>query len=336
MIALPTRSRGRQTAMAEQLYQEAVRLFCEFILQIASTLDFVVSSRGWCYLLENAGAITKGEFDKAQTVINDCRKNGLLPVDICSNDAAREFINVESLDYPTADREALRIVRTVRNWVSAYQPVSFWDDKPVYIQMLVEKIDLRELFKDVCERYYVPLANGRGWSDINTRAEMMQRFAEHEAAGRQCVLLYCGDHDPGGLAISDAIRANMAEMTPAIGWSPENLIIDRFGLNYDFIMENNLSWIDNLETSSGRQLDSQNHPDHNKPYVQEYLAKYGARKVEANALVVRPEAGRKLCQDAILRWLGDADSPTRFTEQMAPMRRALVVELNSLLREVQL
>jgi hypothetical protein len=43
------------------------------------------------------------------------------------------------------------------------------------------------------------------------------------------------------------------------------------------------------------------HPDHFKPYVQNYIREFGARKVEANALVVRPEAGRKLCRDAILR-----------------------------------
>jgi hypothetical protein len=47
------------------------------------------------------------------------------------------------------------------------------------------------------------------------------------------------------------------------------------------------------------------HEDHNKPYVQDYLRQFGARKVEANALVVRPEAGRQLCLDAIRRYIPD-------------------------------
>jgi hypothetical protein len=71
--------------------------------------------------------------------------------------------------------------------------------------------------------------------------------------------------------------------------------IERFGLNADFIDANNLTWIDNLETSSGRRLDGDRHPDHYKPYVQDYLRRFGAKKSEANALVVAPEAGRRLC-----------------------------------------
>lgn len=332
MITFPRRGRGRQTVQAEERYQDDVRAFCEEIKQIASRLDFQISSRGWCYQLEGENIITKGDFDAAQTLINDCRKSGLLPIDICSTDDAREFISVESLDYPNIEDEAQLIIRSVTGWVRRYQPVSFWHDKPVYIQMMVEKIDLKSLFAPVCERYYVPLANGRGWSDLHSRADMMRRFAEHEAAGRQCVLLYCGDHDPGGLAISDAIRSNMAELTPAIGWNPSNLIIDRFGLNHDFIMANNLTWIDNLVTSSKKRLDDSDHPDHFKPYVQDYLAAYGARKVEANALVVRPTEGRQLCQDAIVKWLGDASSPERFAKQMEPMRKDLAAELSALLK----
>ena len=60
---------------------------------------------------------------------------------------------------------------------------------------------------------------------------------------------------------------------------------------------------ENLITSSGGRLDDPKHPDHGKDYVQRYLDEYGARKVEANALVVRPEAGRELCREAILEYV---------------------------------
>ena len=69
----------------------------------------------------------------------------------------------------------------------------------------------------------------------------------------------------------------------------------------DFIEANGLTWIDNLETSRGKSLADPKHPDHFRPYVQSYLKRFGARKVEANALVARPEAGRELCRQAI-RW----------------------------------
>jgi hypothetical protein len=193
--------------------------------------------------------------------------------------------------------------------------------------MLVEKSDLVSVFAPVCRRYFVPLANAGGNADIWQRAEMMRRFAEHEAAGRQCVLLYCGDHDPAGLRISDMLMSNLTDLAGAVGWHPGDLVIERFGLNADFIRANGLTWIDNLITGSGGRLDDPRHPDHKKPYVQDYLSEYGPRKVEANALVVAPDAGRALCRDAILRWLQDESAPDAFTTQLQPIRATLADEL---------
>ena len=96
---------------------------------------------------------------------------------------------------------------------------------------------------------------------------MMERFAEWESHGTRCVLLYCGDHDPGGLHISEFLHANFAELERAVGWDPADLVIDRFGLDFDFIEAHGLTWIDNLETGSGGRLDDRRHPDHRKPYV---------------------------------------------------------------------
>jgi hypothetical protein len=53
--------------------------------------------------------------------------------------------------------------------------------------------------------------------------------------------------------------------------------------------------------------------------VQSYLHTYRARKVEANALVVRPEAGRQLCRNTILKYL-PADAPERYREALAAHR----------------
>jgi hypothetical protein len=151
---------------------------------------------------------------------------------------------------------------------------------------------------------------------------MMRRFQQWEAKGKQCVLLYCGDHDPGGLHISDFLRSNLEGLDQATGWSPRNLIIDRLGLDYDFIEVNGLTWIDNVETSSGKSLADPKHPDHFKPYVQSYLKRFGARKVEANALVARPDAGRELCRQAILRYVPNT-AIANYNKQLAAVREKL-------------
>jgi len=88
------------------------------------------------------------------------------------------------------------------------------------------------------------------------------------------------------------------------GYDPADLIIERFGLNYDFIQQNNLTWIDNLITGSKKDLASPSHKNYYLPYVQEYLAKVGVRKCEANALVVRPREAGDLVRNAIEAYVG--------------------------------
>jgi hypothetical protein len=231
------------------------------------------------------------------------RKCGALPYDFTAEDEARSADNVERLNGETPEEYADEIAEDALTDHVLYNPISLWDGQEYYLEMMVEKIDLKTLFSPICRTYHVPIRNARGSCDINSRCESMKRFQEHEQVGRKCVLLYCGDHDPSGLLISDVLHSNLAELADAVGWNPANLIIDRFGLNAEFIRRHRLSWIDNLLTGSGEDLNNPNHPDHYKPYVQDYLKKYGPRKVEANALVTRPEAGRRLCREAIEKYL---------------------------------
>ena len=321
-VSLPIVKQGRPTAEDKAAYQHQMGAFCTYLKEVKLTLDFIPSARGWCYFLEGLNTITKGEFDSAQRIINDCRKSGLLPINICAVDENRraEGIHIynsdgEDFEYWAQEKisdikyEIDNIVESMTTDPAAdYEPFDYMDFQDNYIEIMVEKIDLVGIFKPVCKKYGVALSNRRGWGDINSNAALMERFQEWEEKGKQCVLLYCGDHDPGGLHISDFIKKNLSDLYGAVGWSPDNLIVDRFGLNYDFITDNNLSWIDNLETSgkdkkgNARYLDDPGHVDFNKPYVKDYIQQYGARKVEANALMSNIPAGRKLCEDSILKY----------------------------------
>ena len=265
-------------------------------------------------------------------MINDCRKTGLLPLDICAEDKNRTFNGIESVDTNSPEEEAGSWIDYILDsaW-QGYNSVSFWEDKPFYVQVMVEKIDLVSLFEPICRKYRIPIANSKGWSDMNQRGDMMRRFASWEAGGKTCVLLYCGDHDPAGLAIKEHLKSNLRDLSTAVGWSPDNLLIDRFGLNAGFIAANNLSWIDNLITGSGKDLANPKHPDHNKPYAQDYLSRYGARKCEANALVVRPERGRQLCLDAIHKYVSP-DAPAQYEERMDVSRLAVKNQITTQLK----
>ncbi|HKA41244.1 MAG TPA: hypothetical protein VKF40_04555 [Burkholderiales bacterium] len=239
--------------------------------------------------------------------------------------------NVEEID-PGPEEMAADVFEYVQTAEQNYTPFSFWDDRNTYVQVGVEKSNVKNLFARTCAGLYVPIANLGGWADLNVRAGFMRRFAEKEAEGKRCVLLVFTDHDPGGLHISNFLRSNLEELARAVGWSPDNLIIERFGLDYDFIEREQLTWIDNLATSKGEYpLDHIKHPDHFKDYVQSYLRKFGARKVEADALLKVPELGRELCRQAILKYV-PANAPRRYRTKLKPMRAEMRRELDRLLK----
>jgi len=315
-IIIPKRGKGRQSKAKIEAYEMQMEAFAGAINQIASTLDFDVSKRGWCYLLEDLAGLSKGEFDKAEKVIDECRRSGLLPLDICAEDEDRVMENIDYVSMDDVDERAIAIVDYALNEAMfEYSPFDVWHDQHHYVEMLVEKVDLKGIFRPVCQKYHIPFANAKGWTSLNQRGGIMSRFKEMEARGHQCILLYCSDHDPAGLNIADLFISNCYELSDAVGWRPDNLIIDRFGLTKDFIDANSIEWINNLNTSakdkkdaSGNKvkalpLDHEGHPDRYKPYVMDYIDTIGVRKVEANALVTRVDAGRRMCEEAILKYV---------------------------------
>lgn len=60
--------------------------FAELLIEMSRTIGFKVSSRGWCYLMEQAGHINKSQFNKVDNAINQCRREGILPVDFVAEE----------------------------------------------------------------------------------------------------------------------------------------------------------------------------------------------------------------------------------------------------------
>lgn len=284
--------RGRGKNRLKRMYR-----FALILKAIQNKIGFKLSARGWCYQLEGFRLINKDEFGKVNNFINECRKLGFLPVDFVATEEARKFSGIEIPETESPIEYFARFLEGALKSGDYYTP-DWWDGEEYYIQMLVEKIDLVTLFEPVCKEYHIPIATSKGWSSILQRADMIDRFREAEEKGLKSILLYCGDHDPYGLAISDYMKKNLWDLYNATRWSPEKLIIDRFGLNYDFIVEQGLTWIENLISGSGKP------PDYNDSITMTYIHKYGERKCEANALVVQPEAARHLCREAICKYLG--------------------------------
>jgi hypothetical protein len=318
---------------------QGLKKLAELLVQINSYLDYKQGPRDWCYTLENRRYVDKGEFDRAERTINVCREMAFLPIDFFADDEKRVFSVVEE---PTEGTIIDYHKRMLNGAIHAheYYDTDWWAGEKYYIQMLVEKKGLKSLFLPICEQFHIAIADAGGQSDFNQRYEMALRFKAAEERGQFCVLLYCGDFDPWGLKIGKELRKNIAKLWRGTGYKAKNLIIDRFGLNYDFIITNNLTWIDNLETNSGRDLRisyycynegcRKQYPEGTRkclncgkklyvqpPFVRDYITDYCTlpdgtihpRKCEANALVVAPEQGRRLCREVIEKYLSHTHFP---------------------------
>jgi len=290
-----------------------LRVFAEDMRALQDTLDFHMSARGWCYHFENLGHLRKSDFNWAQEQINEARLQGLLRPGFILEEEGHEVEEEYDFDIEPEDHFGTALdtyegaEETFRDSWMEFDEVSFWDDQECFIQLLVEKSDLKSLFRVICEKYHINMANLRGWGSYEQKAVMARMFRTMERKGKTPVLFECGDHDPPGLAIANTLRDHFKNYELFTGWDPKNLVVDRIGLTYEFIQENGLSWIDGLVTASDQDLADPKHKMYkaNTYNIQGYIEEYGARKVEANALVVVPDEGRQMLEDAILGYVGD-------------------------------
>ena len=143
------------------------------------------------------------------------------------------------------------------------------------------------------------------------------------------MLLVAGDLDLYGLRITSAYRKGIEDMRAAlsrdgdvIDWDPVNLIIRRVGLDGDFVDRHVPNgWINNLITGYGGDLADKNHDKHENKDIQAYIAEFGARKCEANVLVLVPDAARQLLRSVILEYFDQAAEEERQRKNAAARER---------------
>lgn len=304
-IRFPSSDINKKTNIGRIEWNKDLKAFSESLMNFQSNSSLSkISARGWCYLIETAGFIKKDQFDLCQDVINECRTKGILPIDFVAIDSNRDFYYVDKINYQEPAEYLIEWIKYIQDLETHKKDFEFWESQEYYIQMMVEKIDVLNLYKPICKQCHIPVANGRGWSDKNSRWILSQRFKYWESKGKKCVLLYVADHDPVGLLIADKFKKNIADLINCVdlagntGWNPQNLIVDRFAMTEQFINQHNLLWIDNLISGSGKA------PNKKLRYIRDYIAKYGERKVEANVLIVIESEAKRLLANTIVKYIG--------------------------------
>lgn len=321
------------------LRREARSEMGEVIERMSRETGYRFGPRGWAYYAEGLGLITKGEFDRFEKLLTDMRKDGELDPDVIEPDASRTATEVDDFDAAdsTPEEHAQYAVDEIGErldaWARIYHERGYWDDLDYYVEMIVEKKDLVQIFRATADRYNVRITNGKGDTDIHTRLALLKRFRDHSEAGRQCILLAVGDHDPKGLHIVEGLHRNIMScaMIKGLNWDDPDFDVVPIGLTEGQIDDLGLMKINNLETGGGRDLSDPRHPDYHKPYVQDYIGRFGVWKCEANALVGNPNGAQKLLESAINRFI-PARHPEDISEQNGPARAAVREEIARLVQ----
>lgn len=174
------------------LRREARIAMGEAIEQMSAETGYKFGPRGWAYYAEGLGLITKGEFDRFEKLLTDMRKDGELDPDVIEPDASR--IATEVYDYEangeTPEEMAQAAIDDIsdnlQTWVKSFHEFGYWDGLDCYVEMIVEKKDLVQIFKKTADLYRVRITNGKGDTDIHTRLAMLKRFRDHSEAGVVC------------------------------------------------------------------------------------------------------------------------------------------------------
>ena len=312
ITALPRMGSGRTSEAKRLQFHAAVLEVVDWMQQYVARLGFAPVARSWLYAFESEGIITKGDFNWAGKWLADRRKEGLIPFELVGADSTRALSGHDAHDKEETPREYInRQLRVSLDKAKCYWPNSYWKHQEYFPIIWTEKRDLIKLFEPELPHAVRRFAS-KGQADVNSRVALIEECIWAEENELKPVILYCGDLDPMGVKMSDAILENLMPLAKVLdwGWELEEMAKDdqivRFGLNAEFVDNAGLLWIDGLETSSGEDLANPKHKHHHFPYVQDYLHQYGTRKVEANALIANPTAARALIRDELWNWLSHA------------------------------
>ena len=172
----------------------------------------------------------QSEYKRLGSIINDARLAGLIPWDAIE-DRTRNLREFPSWDEP-AD-----ILRSAH---ASYRE-DLWADQPFYVEAWIEKDALIGVLESACKKYRIPYFSCRGYVSQSEMWNAPQRMREHADAGKKCVVLHLGDHDPSGVDMTRDIsdRLNGFSRVSYTDWTPFPIHVERLALNMDQIRKFN-------------------------------------------------------------------------------------------------
>lgn len=137
-----------------------------------------------------------------------------------------------------------------------------WEGQENYVEVWVEKNGMTVSIEPVTRKLHVPLVANKGYGSMTNLYEGSKRFLDAAEAGKDCHILYLGDHDPSGLDMDDDIGRRM-EMFGA------SVLVQRIALTTEQVETYN------PPPNPAKLTDSR---------AKEYIKRFGHTSWEVNAL----------------------------------------------------
>lgn len=177
-----------------------------------------------------------------------------------------------------------------------------WARQDSYVEVWVEKDALTSVVERPCRRLHVPYMGCKGYLSASEAWRAGVRFQKAREAGKRCVLIHLGDHDPEGI---DMTRDNGARVEL---YSFDEVEVRRIALNMDQVQQYNPP--PNYAKASSSRFNG-------------YVAAYGEECWELDAL--EPAVIDRLIADTVRLYI-DPDAWNECDEEES-IRRAAFVKL---------
>lgn len=239
------------------------------IIEEYTAKGFGLTLRQLYYQFVSRGLIPNNEreYKKLGDAVSDGRMAGLLDWNMITD-------RMRQIERTTTWSDPAEILSAVAKQFKLPK----WDRQPYYVEAWIEKDALVGVIEPTCRDLEIPYMACRGYMSISSIWEAgYERFKPQLQRGKECLLLYLGDHDPSGIDMTRDIFDRMKT------FAGSGVTVQRLALSYDQVQEFN------PPPNPTKLTDSR---------AGGYLAEYGETCWELDAL--EPEYIANLVEEAVL------------------------------------
>lgn len=268
------------TRYAEQGYDLTLRqLYYQFISQDWFPDSWIDEAYNLKHGLDRNTKNTEKNYKSLGGIISDARVAGLIDWDAIA-DRGRSMVQNAHWDNP-------------RDFLGAVVPqfaIRKWDSQPGYVEVMVEKQALEGILEPVCGELDVPFTANKGYSSSSAMYACGRRFRNKLRDGKECFIIYLGDHDPSGLDMTRDVVERINMFAKARLMFSTEVEVQRVALNINQVK---------------KLRPPENPAKVTDPRAKGYIREFGESSWELDA--IEPNALAKLVKDAVYS-IRDADA----------------------------